>query len=223
MTATSDSTPLKTCTKCKECKPVDGFNKKSKARGLGPTAVCKDCSKKAWSLAYSSDKEKFRKRNQANHAKNRDAQNARSLAWHHNNKEIAIARGRARYLANKQSYIDSNNRSITERRKTNPLFAMMLRIRSSLGTSFRRLGYTKRSRTYEILGCEWSEFKTHIEKQFIEGMTWENRSEWHIDHITPVATATTEEEVIALNHFTNLRPMWAKDNIKKSAHITHLI
>ena len=45
----------------------------------------------------------------------------------------------------------------------------------------------------------------------------------HIDHIVPISTASTEEEVIALNHFTNLRPMWARDNMVKGAKVTHLI
>lgn len=74
-----------------------------------------------------------------------------------------------------------------------------------------------------IIGCNAAAFKTHIERQFLKGMNWGNRNEWHIDHITPIATATNKGDVIALNHFTNLRPMWAKDNISKGAQITHLI
>lgn len=54
-------------------------------------------------------------------------------------------------------------------------------------------------------------------------MTWQNRGEWHIDHIVALATAKTEADVLALNHFTNLRPMWGPDNLKKGAKQTHLI
>jgi hypothetical protein len=54
-------------------------------------------------------------------------------------------------------------------------------------------------------------------------MSWENRAEWHIDHIVPLATAKCEEDVIKLNHFTNLRPLWAADNLKKNSNRTHLI
>ena len=54
-------------------------------------------------------------------------------------------------------------------------------------------------------------------------MTWENRSDWHIDHIIPIASAITEEDVIRLNHYTNLRPLWAKDNLAKGAKMEHLI
>ena len=70
--------------------------------------------------------------------------------------------------------------------------------------------------THEILGCNWDEFKIYLEKQFQLGMSWKNRSEWHIDHIIPLASAKTEEDVIRLNHYTNLQPLWAADNLRKS-------
>lgn len=50
-------------------------------------------------------------------------------------------------------------------------------------------------------------------------MTWENRGEWHIDHIIPLASASTEEELLALCHYTNLQPLWAFDNLSKGAKI----
>lgn len=78
-------------------------------------------------------------------------------------------------------------------------------------------------KTASILGCSWAEFAAHIERQFLPGMTWQNRGEWHIDHIVALATAKTEADVLALNHFTNLRPMWGPDNFKKGAKQTHLI
>lgn len=84
-------------------------------------------------------------------------------------------------------------------------------------------GYSKTSRTHEILGCSWDEFAAHIEKQFLPGMSWSNRAEWHIDHIVPLATAKTEADVLALNHFTNLRPLWVPDNLAKRDKQTHLI
>jgi hypothetical protein len=54
-------------------------------------------------------------------------------------------------------------------------------------------------------------------------MAWENRAMWQLDHIVPLATAATEADVLALNHYTNLRPMWSVDNRAKSDKITHLI
>lgn len=104
-----------------------------------------------------------------------------------------------------------------------PIAAMVSRIRALLGVALRKRGLVKNSRSEVMLGCTWKEFARHIEKQFLQGMTWENRSLWHLDHITPISLAVTLDDVIALSHFTNLRPLWAKDNIRKSNKITHLI
>ena len=47
-------------------------------------------------------------------------------------------------------------------------------------------------------------------------MSWDNRSEWHFDHIMPVSMAKTYDEVVRLNHYKNFRPIWALDNQRKS-------
>lgn len=78
-------------------------------------------------------------------------------------------------------------------------------------------GYTNRSQIYEVLGCSCDNFKKHLEMQFLKGMTWDNRSEWHIDHITPLYVAKTKDDLIKLNHYSNLRPLWSIDNIKKGS------
>jgi hypothetical protein len=54
---------------------------------------------------------------------------------------------------------------------------------------------------------------------FTEKMNWDNYGEWHIDHIIPLSSANTEEEIYKLCHYTNLQPLWAEDNIKKSNKI----
>jgi len=92
-------------------------------------------------------------------------------------------------------------------------------MRILIGASIRKKKFSKTSKTENILGCSFEEFFTHIESQFIDGMSWENRSLWHIDHIIPLATAKTEEEILRLNHYTNLRPLWALDNLKKGSKI----
>ena len=66
----------------------------------------------------------------------------------------------------------------------------------------------------DSLGCTYAELKEHIESQFLDGMTWENHGfyGWHIDHIIPLTRGGT-------NHFTNLQPLWAKDNLSKGNKI----
>lgn len=106
-----------------------------------------------------------------------------------------------------------------------PVYAMSKRLRSYIANSLAIFGKTGVARPGAkiVLGCTFEEFKVHIEKQFLRGMAWSNRKDWHIDHIVPVASASTQDEVLALFHHSNLRPMWANENITKSDQITHLI
>ena len=73
----------------------------------------------------------------------------------------------------------------------------------------------------KIIGCDWEELKHHIESQFQDGMSWDNWSKdgWHIDHIIPLASATNEDEMYKLNHYTNLQPLWSVDNLHKGNRI----
>jgi hypothetical protein len=70
-----------------------------------------------------------------------------------------------------------------------------------------------------LVGFSLEELKTHIERQFLPGMSWENMEEWHIDHILPLASfefsETTGPGFKAAWALTNLRPLWAEDNISK--------
>jgi len=72
-----------------------------------------------------------------------------------------------------------------------------------------------------IFGCSGDEMKKHLEKQFTDGMSWDNYGlhGWHIDHISPLSLSTTLNDLLEKAHYTNLQPLWAKDNIKKSNKI----
>jgi hypothetical protein len=106
------------------------------------------------------------------------------------------------------------------RRMENPLFRFKVRLRNNVRSSFKRGGFSKTSKTCEILGADWEVVKKYFESKFKPGMSWDNMGLWHIDHILPISTATCEEDVIRLNHYTNLQPLWAEDNLKKSNQIT---
>ena len=63
--------------------------------------------------------------------------------------------------------------------------------------------------------------RNYLEKQFKEGMTWENYGQWHIDHIIPLSSFNLldEKEVKKAIHYSNLQPLWAIDNLKKGNRI----
>jgi hypothetical protein len=107
------------------------------------------------------------------------------------------------------------NKYRNKKLKTDPLFKLNANIRTLLFVSFKRKGFSKSSRTHEILGCTFEEFKKHLESKFQPWMNWDNHglyngSEgygWDIDHIKPLSSAKSEEELIKLNHYSNLQPL----------------
>jgi hypothetical protein len=102
---------------------------------------------------------------------------------------------------------------------SDPMYAMTRRLSNRICKAINSKGYSKTSKTSEMLGCDWNHLMAHLEAKFVDGMTWGNRHLWHIDHITPLASATSEEELIKLNHYTNLQPLWAEDNLRKGNRI----
>lgn len=147
-----------------------------------------------------------------------------------NNKEEIIKKRKEYYLNNKDKryqYEINNKENIKQakrkyqiqRRKKDPLFKLIGNTRNLIANSIKKIGYLKTSKTYDILGCTFEEFKSHLQNKFTDGMSLENHGEWHLDHIIPISTAKTKEEVIKLNHYTNFQPLWAEDNIKKGNKI----
>jgi hypothetical protein len=80
-------------------------------------------------------------------------------------------------------------------------------------------GREKNKRTMEYVGCDVDTLRAHLERQFVDGMTWENQGEWHIDHVRPCASFNldNEDERHQCFHYTNLQPLWGPDNLSKNA------
>ena len=96
---------------------------------------------------------------------------------------------------------------------------LKVNVRRLIALTFTKKGYSKNTKTYNILGIDFKGFFEHIESQFLDGMNWDNRNEWEIDHIVPISIARNEEQIFKLNHYSNLRPLWRKDNQEKSNKI----
>lgn len=155
--------------------------------------------------------------------------------WRNNNKEYIKLINNIYYINNKtklknkqQEYYKNNKENIKQYKSAykkkrmlyDPLFKLKENIKTSFYIALNKRGYTKKSKTYEILGCTYPELKQYLENRFELWMNWSNHGlyngelnyGWDIDHIIPLSSAQTEEDIIKLNHYTNLQPLCSKVN-----------
>lgn len=131
---------------------------------------------------------------------------------YYNSKKDEINEKRRRDYAVSKEQINEKKRN---KRNNNYVYKLSENIRSLIVKSMKNKGYKKSTKTEKILGIDYIGFKCYIEKQFKDGMNWENQGQWHFDHIKPMRLAESEEDVLLLNHYTNFQPMWAVDNKRK--------
>ena len=141
---------------------------------------------------------KIKEWKKCNFIKNKDKIYERNRNWNKNNR-------------------DKVNNYVKQKKKYDILYKLRCSYRARTAIFLSQRNYKKTSSITKMLGCSPDELKLHIEKQFTKGMSWDNWNleGWHIDHIIPLASATTEKEVYKLCHYSNLQPLWALDNLKK--------
>lgn len=183
----------KICNKCKEEKNNKLFETNRN--------VCKICRKnyiKNWHLNNPSSKKKYDKDYQLN---NLEKEKKRKQTYCKNNR-------------------DKINKYWRERKNNDHLLRLIFNMRSRLKIFLKVKKINKKNLFIDIVGCTPESLKGHIEKQFSEGMTWDLIGHHiHIDHIIPLSSAKTEEDAYKLCHYTNLQPLWAKDNLRKGSKI----
>lgn len=108
-----------------------------------------------------------------------------------------------------------------EKIKNDILYKIKWIVRNRIRVIFQVKNINKIKKFDEYIGCTPEELLSHLENQFEPGMTWDNHGiyGWHIDHIIPLISAKTEEEIYKLGHYTNLQPLWAIDNLKKGSKL----
>lgn len=207
---------MKICSKCKVEKPLAEFYTRKCGRITNP---CKTCTC-----------ENTRLYNELHAARHRE--NARR--WDAENQEWVKERTRLQRLANAETikekrlqwyalHKEEKKKESAEykrkRLKADPLFRLFHRLRGRVRHAL--VGQLKASKTIELLGCSTEELRQHLEKQFRPNMTWENYGYrgWHVDHIKPCAKFDLSDpsQQRACFHYSNLQPLWAKENHSKGA------
>jgi len=184
----------KLCTKCSIEKPLSEYHNSNKTKD-GKSNWCGQCNRERSKEYHHKNKEKISIKSKIYRKNNRNYFNQKNKEWNKKTKYSSIYQ--------------------KQRLKNDYFFKFKHSVRTLLRISITKQGFTKKSKTYNILGCTHSEFIIYIENKFTKNMSWNNYGKWHLDHIKPISLAKDESEVISLNHYTNFQPMWAKDNLKK--------
>lgn len=204
----------KCCTKCNKELPLNAFGKQ-KGGFLGLRGACKECR--------NSDNREF-------YYKTLDYQRAKGKRYRENNKEKIAEYNELRkeeqkiynksyYKKNKEKIIKQTSSYYKRRYHADPIFRLKAMERCRINNALRNKGFKKTSKMARNVGCSYEELKFHLESQFREGMTWENQGKWHVDHIIPLDSAETVQEIYDLCHFSNLQPLWAEENYAKGTKI----
>ena len=185
---------MKRCSKCNNILNLNNFNK-DKSTKDGFQNKCKKCK----NIYYK----KYKLKLQEEYIINRNDK----LKYQNNY-----------YKINKGDRVLYQINYINNRKQWDDLFKLLINLRSRTYSAFKNKNYYKKQ-TKELLGAELNIVKIFIEDKFIENMSWKNYGTWHIDHIIPLSSAKTEEQLIKLCHYTNLQPLWAIDNLKKGSKL----
>jgi len=190
---------VKTCSKCGIEKNIELFHK-HKLHKDGYASQCKECCKFKEKEYIEKNKQYIKIKQKIYRVKNKE----KIIEYRVNNKE-------------------KRNTYHKNRINNDPLYKLSYSIRININTSFKHNNHRKKSKTQEILGCTFKEFKIYLESLFEPWMTWQNHGNWDgipteintawdIDHIIPSSSAKTEEDVYKLNHYTNFQPLCSYTN-----------
>jgi hypothetical protein len=194
----------KVCTKCKKDKYLSDYGI-NKDRKHGYRSECKEC-RKEYRRKYRESNKDIISEKYKNYI-DRVKENSGPL-----NNRVASSEEEKRKKRN-----EYQKKYVKNRKENDPAFKLQLSIRKLIYLTFK--GHVKKSKTEEIIGIDFKLFKDFIELKFQEGMNWENYGKWHLDHIIPISSANSEQQIYELNHYTNFQPLWAEDNLKKSNKI----
>ena len=201
----------KTCCKCGVEKDVSEFHKEKTGKH-GVRANCKECNSKRAREYHHENREKRLEYKAQYRKKNKDKIALARKEWGEKNKDYIREYNRQYQQNNK----DNHNEYRRNRYANDPLNKLKCSIRYNCWRVSDAVKQDKEMRSLEYLGCSIEEFKLHIESLWLDGMSWDNHGEWHIDHEVPLDWyVKNKDDPWEANHYTNLQPLWAMDNLSK--------
>jgi hypothetical protein len=200
---------------CKKC----GFEKEicefyiQKRNKDGYWLTCKECERKK----YHQNSEYVKKRVKNYRDNNKEKIKKNKKEYSQNNIEKERIRRRKYW----DKYKEVSRKNAKERYQIDEIFKIKNNIRTRIRIFLKTKNILKTETIFNIVGCSPEFLKEHLEKQFKDGMSWENYGYegWHIDHIIPLSSAKNKDEIYKLCHYSNLQPLWAVENLKKGNRI----
>lgn len=214
---------------CKECRNSDSVirrkSEKFKIKDREYRENNKERLKEYKKEYYENNKEEILKNSKKYYNDNKDYINNRNSIYSINNKENISKYQKEYYLNNKEILNEYKKDWFGEKYKSDNVFRLKNNISSLIRSSLKKNGFKKKSKSVDILGCDIEKLKIYLESKFEDWMSWDNygkydgspKSGWDIDHKIPLSSGITEEDMINLNHYTNLQPLcgYINRNIKK--------
>ena len=190
----------KICIKCKVTKDISLFVKTKNS--------CKDCEREYKKNYRKNNLEYIKNKNKEYYVSNKEDILKSSSDYYSNNKDKKLEYQKEYASLNKEKISAYKMEYQRNRRKTDPVYKLKYVVGRMIRNSLKCKGLSKNKKSMDILGCTIEFFKSYIEERFVDDMSWDNYgTSWDIDHKIPLSTAVTEEQVLELNHYTNLQPL----------------
>jgi hypothetical protein len=140
--------------------------------------------------------------------------------WFEQNRERAAETQKKWFEQNREKINNVRRQNHHKKYQTDVLYKLKVNVRNRVKMFLKSKNFDLDiNRTYDIVGCSPEDLRDYLSSKFIEGMSWENYGKWHIDHIIPISSSKTKDDVYRLSHYTNLQPLWKEDNLKKGNKI----
>lgn len=157
------------------------------------------------------------------HAANPEKNKEYQSRYYLNNSHAVSKRNKEWRAANPEN-VRALAKKAKVKRRSNPKTLLEDVIRRGVWSAIAR-GSKRGRKTFDLLGYTADELRAHIDSQFVDGMSWDNYGDWHIDHVLPLASfvyATPDcPDFKRAWSLTNLQPLWAFDNMSKGARLDH--